>query len=393
MKRFILLFSIFGILLTGNSYADDDDYNICATNADGAILVQEKDGDHTSFALASSPESFDVLNGGNSNQGGFCEVTPDNYKVKMFKMGLCKENPWAGFDDNANNTKTADLSSCIDIFDVAAGKEVNLTPGSEVNLLDNEVVLPIGSFPYIYALLDNVIQIKHIQKFAAASGGDANFVIQGYDPNNNSAGDGKVCYSGLNDSNKKFVMTKSNDRAFGSTTTLRGYALPAKYNGGRPNAKFHCGTQSEAEAENDWFVTIMNSLGDDEMTSGNDEGAATGRDATNFRNAGFQTRGFHKQFPTIAQWYYLFNGSDTIATSPETVEKILFIQNDTNNIINISEDTTAFKLNFKTNNALEIGVFEESGTNDQILAATEMQANSIFVNIQTKTRKSGDAFN
>ena len=79
MKRFILLFSIFGILLTGNRYADDDDYNICATNADGAILVQEKDGDHTSFALASSPESFDVLNGGNSNQGGFCEVTPDIY--------------------------------------------------------------------------------------------------------------------------------------------------------------------------------------------------------------------------------------------------------------------------------------------------------------------------
>ena len=97
-------------------------------------------------------------------------------------------------------------------------------------IVDNEVILPIGSFPYIYALLDNVIQIKHIKKCAAARGGDANFVIQGYDPNNNSAGDGKICYSGLNDSNKKFVMTKSKDRAFGITKLLRVCALPATYN-------------------------------------------------------------------------------------------------------------------------------------------------------------------
>ncbi|MBD1134529.1 hypothetical protein IDH19_04455 [Pelagibacterales bacterium SAG-MED48] len=394
MKRFILLFSIFGILLTGNSYADDDDYNICATNANGAILVEQNNSDHHSFALASSPTDFTVVMGDNANQGGMCEVTPDNYKFTIFKMGLCKENPWTGFDDNANNTKTADLSTCTDIFDVSAGKEVNLTPGSEVNLLDDGVILPIGSFPYIYALLDNAIQVKHIQEFAVAPGAD-DFIINGYDTGDESSG-GKFCYTGLDDNGDKFVMAKSNDRSFGTFTTLRGgtYKLPEHYNGDNAKAKFHCGTEAEANAANDFFVTLMNSMGD-EMTTGNDgsnPGAATGRTAANFRNASENSRGFHKQFPTIAQYYYLFNANDSIATSPATVEKILFIQDDTSNIINITEDTTAFKLNFKTNNAVEIGIFESITTQTR-LQATEMQANSIFVNIQTKTRKSGDTFN
>ena len=67
-------------------------------------------------------------------------------------------------------------------------------------------------------------------------------------------------------------------------------------------------------------------------------------------------------------------------------QKILFIQNDENNIVNISENTIAFKINFKTNNAIEIGVFEEN-TNDRVLQATEMNANTIFINVQTKTKR------
>ena len=40
----------------------------------------------------------------------------------------------------------------------------------------------------------------------------------------------------------------------------------------RKTAKFHCGTKAEADAENDWFVTILNSLGDDELTTGDEVG-------------------------------------------------------------------------------------------------------------------------
>ena len=389
MNKILIIF-LFNIILMSISYADNDDYNACATNDDGAILVKEEASDHTSFALASSPSNFTLTMGDDLNRGGFCEVTPDNYKVKMYKMGLCVENPWSGFDDNSNNTIGANLSSCIDIFEDSDGKEINIQPGEEVNLLDSGIVVPIGSFPYVYVLLDNVIQLKHIQEYAAHPDGKQDFVIQGYDSGGSSAGDGQVCYSGLDSSNKKFVNTFSNERQINGFTALREYNLPERYTGTRKTAKFHCGTKAEADAENDWFVTILNSLGEDELTSGDatgaDAGKPTSRDATNFRNAGFNTRGFHKDFLSIAQWYYLYNSGDTIATSPETVEKILFIQNDENNIVNISENTIAFKINFKTNNAIEIGVFEEN-TNDRVLQATEMNANTIFINIQTKTKR------
>ena len=36
-----LITFLFSIILTGNNIASDTDYNICATNADGAILVIE----------------------------------------------------------------------------------------------------------------------------------------------------------------------------------------------------------------------------------------------------------------------------------------------------------------------------------------------------------------
>ena len=82
------------IILSIGSSADAARYSVCATNADGAILVDERDGDNTSFALASSPTSFTHTAFGDTTRGGYCEVTPDFYKVKIFQFGLCKEMPY-----------------------------------------------------------------------------------------------------------------------------------------------------------------------------------------------------------------------------------------------------------------------------------------------------------
>jgi hypothetical protein len=40
-KKLFYITFLFSIILTGNNIASDTDYNICATNADGAILVIE----------------------------------------------------------------------------------------------------------------------------------------------------------------------------------------------------------------------------------------------------------------------------------------------------------------------------------------------------------------
>ena len=381
------------IVLSIGSNANAANYSICATNADGAILVDERDGDNTSFALASSPTSFTHVNSSNSNVGGYCEVTPDNYKIKMFKMGLCTEDPYRTPDAGAGNTVGADLSSCVNVFDKAAGKEVNIQPGGEVDLLDGEaLILPIGTYSYIYALIDNVIQIKHIQEYAIASGA-GDFDIRGYHAtkNDGSAGVGKFCYTGLDTNSKKFVFTTNQERQITGFTTLRGYTLPTKFTGKQTTAGFLCGTESEANSGNDWAISIVDNFGS-RMATGDSSGLPTTRTASNFRNAAQQDRGFHDDFPTIQQSYYLYNSSDTPATSATAVEKILFIQNDADNIVNITENTTGFKMNFKTNNSIEMAVYEEAGANDEVLQATAVNGNTIFVQIQTKTRRTRGAW-
>ena len=381
------------IILSIGSNADAARYSVCATNADGAILVDERDGDNTSFALASTPTSFTHTASGDTTRGGYCEVTPDNYKIKMFKMGLCTEDPYRTPDAGAGNTVGADLSSCVTVFDKAAGKEVNIQPGGEVDLLDGEaLILPIGTYSYIYALIDNVIQIKHIQEYAIASGA-GDFDIRGYHAtvNNGSAGVGKFCYTGLDTNSKKFVFTTNQERQITGFTTLRGYTLPTKFTGKQTTAGFLCGTESEANSGNDWAISIVDNFGS-RMATGDSSGLPTTRTASNFRNAAQQDRGFHDDFPTIQQSYYLYNSSDTPATSATAVEKILFIQNDTDNIVNITENTTGFKMNFKTNNSIEMAVYEEAGANDEILQATAVNGNTIFVQIQTKTRRTRGAW-
>jgi hypothetical protein len=393
IKKLFYITFLFSVILTGNNIANAANYSICATNADGAILVDERDGDNTSFALASSPTSFTHANSDDADQGGYCEVTPDNYKIKMFKMGLCTEDPYRTPDAGAGNTIGADLSSCVTVFDKSAGKEVNIQPGGEVDLLDGEaLILPIGTYSYIYALIDNVIQIKHIQEYAIASGA-GDFDIRGYHAtvNDGSAGVGKFCYTGLDTNSKKFVFTTNQERQITSFTTLRGYTLPTKFTGKQTTAGFLCGTESEANSGNDWAISIVDSFGS-RMATGNNSGLPTARTASNFRNAAQQEEGFHDDFPTIQQSYYLYNSSDTPATSATAVEKILFIQNDTDNIVNITENTTGFKMNFKTNNAIEMAVYEEAGANDEILQATAVNGNTIFVQIQTKTRRARGAW-
>jgi len=381
------------IILSIGSNADAARYSVCATNADGAILVDERDGDNTSFALASTPTSFTHTASGDTTRGGYCEVTPDNYKIKMFKMGLCTEDPYQTPDAGAGNTVGADLSSCVTVFDKAVGKEVNIQPGGEVDLLDGEaLILPIGTYSYIYALIDNVIQIKHIQEYAIAPGA-GDFDIRGYHAtkNDGSAGVGKFCYTGLDTNSKKFVFTTNQERQITGFTTLRGYTLPTKFTGKQTTAGFLCGTESEANSGNDWAISIVDNFGS-RMATGNSSGLPTARTASNFRNAGQQDRGFHDDFPTIQQSYYLYNSSDTPATSATAVEKILFIQNDTDNIVNITENTTGFKMNFKTNNSIEMAVYEEAGANDEVLQATAVNGNTIFVQIQTKTRRTRGAW-
>jgi len=396
MNKFFFTSLLLIILSTTSNYANADDYNTCATNADGAILVDERDGDNTSFALAASPTSFTHTAFEDTTRGGYCEVTPDFYKVKMYQFGLCKEMPYQVPDDIAGNTIGADLGSCVFLFDNAAGKELIIEPDKEVSLLDGEeLLIPTGTYPFIYFLLDNVIQIKHIQEYADAgvTGATTDFAIRGYHTaDNGTDGTGKWCYTGLNSSSKRLVFTSKQERQLGNFTTLRGFTLPTKFTGMQSTAGFLCNNEATAKANNDWAVSIIENFGNRMAINQDADGLPTTRTASNFRNAKRTNRGFHDDFPTIIQAYYLYNGNDTPATSATAVEKILFLQHDSASSVVISEDTVGFKVNFKTNNAVVMSVYEEAGENDEVLMATAINSNTIFVKIETKTKRSRGAW-
>ena len=409
MNKILFLLFIFNIFIiapsySAESYVSNDSYTICATDANGAILVNDEGNeDLSSFARATNPTNFNLLDKGTINQvknqniGASCDITPDNYKMIFFKTGFCSENPYQRPDDAASNTINADLSSCVNIFDNASGKEVVIQPDAEVDLLEGELLLPIGNYPFQFAILDNVIQIKHAQVFVAASGA-GDFDILGYNPTNNDKSDtehmGKICYTSTNDAGAQFVSVQSNELGVTGSTTLRGYTLPVRNTGVQPSALFRCrssvGTGVDAPA---YMVNILNSMGSPMCTYS--PGATCTRDTSNFRNSGNNRPGFSSIFPRISQAYYLLKSDNTIATTPENVRRILWIQHDPDNLIRITENTVGLKLNFKTNHAMQMQIHQDGASNFarvEELMANQIHGGTIIGQIQVKTRRARGAW-
>jgi hypothetical protein len=406
MKKILFLIFIFNILnivpsYSAENYVDSSRYTICATDANGAILVNETgSGDLSSFASASDPTNFNLLDKGtindvpNVDMGASCDITPDNYKMTFFKTGFCLEDPYRETIDSASNTINADLSSCVSIFDNDAGKEVIIQPDAEVDLLDGDLLLPLGNYPYQFAILDNVVQIKHEQVYVAAPGA-ADFNVLGYNPTQNDKSDsehmGKICYTSTNDAGNQFVSIQSNELTTSGATTLRGYTLPSRLTGIQPSALFRCrssvGTGVDAPA---YMATILNSFGRNPMCTYQPGGSCT-RDESEFRNNGKQDAGFSKIFPEITQSYYLLKSDNTIATDPDDVRRILWIQHDPGNLISITENTIGLKLSFKTNNAMQMQVHQDANADTELMA-NQIHGGTIFGNVQVKTRRSRGAW-
>ena len=179
-----------------------------------------------------------------------------------------------------------------------------------------KLILPIGNYPYQFAILDNVVQIKHEQVFVAATG--KLYGVLGYNPTANDKSDsehmGKICYTSTNDAGKQFVSVQSNELGVTGSTTLRGYTLPVRNTGVQPSALFRCrssvGTGVDAPA---YMANILNSFGSPMCTYSPEVGTCT-RDTSKFRNAGKQDAPFHTSFPDISQSYYLLKSDNTIAT-------------------------------------------------------------------------------
>jgi hypothetical protein len=205
---------------------------------------------------------------------------------------------------------------------------------------------------------------------------------------------GKICYTSTNDAGAQFVSVQSNELGVTGSTTLRGYTLPVRNTGVQPSALFRCrssvGTGVDAPA---YMVNILNSMGSPMCTYS--PGATCTRDTSNFRNAGRADAGFSSIFPRISQAYYLLKSDNTIATTPENVRRILWIQYDPDNLIRITENTVGLKLNFKTNNAMKMQIHQDGSNSfarDEELMANQIHGGTIIGQIQVQTRRSRGAW-
>jgi hypothetical protein len=123
----------------------------CLKNSDGtAIMVTA--GDATPFAFAGTT-TYNI---------DACSQEPDEYKIKFFKVALCSAEPYTTGGGTA-----PDFTSCTDLSNTE--KEVTLEPGVDKDLIDGELVLPLGSYKYLVVIIDNHLKIKHQQKYVLAS--------------------------------------------------------------------------------------------------------------------------------------------------------------------------------------------------------------------------------
>ena len=262
LNKILTLLILISLGVLANLIIQNSANAACAKTATGAIITQSMSGvdDVTPFALTTSSSTFD------QDQ---CSEEPLFYKIKFYEVMLCREDPYTGFSsDDESNTNSPNFSSCEEIF--SGEKEIVIEPGKAVDLLEGDLVIPIGSYKYAAVILSNHLQIKHYQRFADSSDDDVS--IRGYAASGNQAG--TVCYTGYKSGTTKFMTTYNNELQTGGTTTLHSLPLPTIDAGTSAGAKIFCNTLSNAKAGNQYAIEIIDHLGDGKYLT----------DKTDFRN-------------------------------------------------------------------------------------------------------------
>ena len=136
----------------------------CAKDADGAIIVQRL-----------TDTFFDLTDGTQDNQ---CSEEPDFYKVLIYKVAICREDPFT-----AGGLALPNYDSCvilIDDFDKTDADATIIEPASETLLPIQESIIPVGTYPFATLVVDSKIKIKHTQKYSYKAGLGSNKGVRGF---------------------------------------------------------------------------------------------------------------------------------------------------------------------------------------------------------------------
>ena len=331
------------------------------TSSEAAAIGCLKTADGTAIKVTAQANMF-ALAGTSTYDKNQCSQEPDEYKVKFYKVALCTADPYKGAAD-------PDFSSCSDIFNNAAGTDKIIKPDTETNLLSGDLILPIGTYPYLVVMVNNHLNIKHKQKYILADGTtDATFF-------GNTTGSGTYCWT------IPAVTTYTNYIAGGG-----GNNWPASYNGahgvtllesgpGTTNARLKCGDVNAAGM--DFATEIIDDLADD--PDNEDFQAKFGYDDNDVETetgvSGIE----------MAQ-NLLQDDGVTLATTGNNAKRLLSHFKYASPVV-ISENTVGFKMRFSTYSAVSIDMASNGTGGGFKMWGAKVGADPFMVQVQTKTKR------
>ena len=365
MKKFLItsliyLSAFFALTSVANALT-----GMCVTDANGSIVISAagKLGNQKQENNSNQKAPFNYANGYEDsefedNDADACQTQPLFYKLNFYKVALCLSDPYTG---NAN----PDYSSCTNIFNSSSGKEIIIEPDKEVDLLEGDLLLPVGSYKYLTVVLSNHIHIKHKQKYVYEDGSRAVMYGAG-DNGTNSNTD--LCYT------QAIVTTLSGETYDGddSYNTAHGVTVTDSAQT-HQKARLEC-VDGDPASDYDYATEIIDHFGDDatlvpifEYTSMlSDTGVDVELGAT-----------------------MLKTDNVTVADDVDNALRIGAHFKYTNPI-NISENTVGFKLNFATTRGVSLDAGQDSANK---IFMVKVGADPFTIEVQTKTRRRRGAWN
>ena len=367
MKKFLLTFSIyFTAFFASTSFVNAAVTGGCVKDANESIVIStagklgnqtfswEEDGSSGTqkapFNYADSFVDTDPIITADGNNTDACQTQPLFYKIKFYKVALCTADPYTGNAD-------PDYSSCTNIFSNSSGKDVVIEPNTEVDLLEGDLVLPVGNYKYLTVILSNHLKIKTKQKYVYAD--DSRAVMYGSGDNGTNSNT-DLCYT------KAAVTTYTGQTYDAGYNTAHGVTVQSSSNthGG---SRMEC-TSGDPSTDYDYATEIIDHLG----------GSAT-------------------LVPNLAYGSMLANtGVDVELAATMLKTDNVSVADDVDNAlrinahfkytnpIKISENTIGFKLNFATTRGVSLDAGQD-GANKVFMS--KVGADPFTIEVQTKTRR------
>jgi hypothetical protein len=331
-----------------------------------------------------------------------CVTEPDGYKLILYKVLLCIEDPYVPGSAEASIGNTPLLNDCkATIFDSPDGKDIEILPGVETGILDGaeSLILPINNYNYGVIIVSNHIQIKHSAEFVPKNdigdNDDATMTGYGLDESGTFTG-GNTCYT---------VADQATSYSTNSTahTNSRGVNIAIKFPsmiGDTAYDTLALACETDPGITFGYQIEIIDSF-NTRYRSGVKEPAdgdgKTGCESSTWKTATGKTcsntYGGHKDYfdPSAdgvdlaggQSAFVLVDNNLSIASNRATAKKIGYIIRFAKPLI-ISENTTQFKIEFSTKASISLDLdFSNSGN----VYVKKMGVNPFGVRFKTKTRR------